>query len=170
MTDSLQVRPAVVADAAGIAAVHVQSWRETYIDQLPESTLVALDEGEFTARWITNLQSPVTDIWVAVIGGAIIGWASSSAGRDEDRPHNLELEGIYVVASHHGSGAGQGLLDAAIGHRDAYLWMAVGNDRALAFYRRNGFTPDGAVSTKHLRGTPVEVMRLVRPIPSAHVT
>jgi len=170
MTDSLHVRPAVVTDAAGIAAVHVQSWRETYVEQLPAATLTALDEAEFTARWTRNLQSGTADIWVALAGETIIGWASSSAGRDEDRPHNLELEGIYVVASHHGSGAGQGLLDAAIGHRDAYLWMAVGNDRALAFYRRNGFTPDGAVSTKALRGTPVEVMRLVRPIPSAHVT
>ena len=170
MTDSPLVRPAVVTDAAGIAAVHVQSWRETYVEQLPAATLTALDEVEFSARWTRNLQSGTADIWVAVVGETIIGWASSGTGRDERRPHDLELEGIYVVASHHGSGAGQGLLDAAIGHRDAYLWMAVGNDRALAFYRRNGFTPDGAVSTKALRGTPVEVMRLVRPIPSAHVT
>jgi len=168
MTDSPHVRPAVADDAAGIAAVHVQSWRETYSEQLPVATLTALDESEFAARWTGNLQSRGADIWVAVADGAIVGWASSSTDRDDNRPHARELEGIYVVASHHGTGAGQRLMDAAVGQRDAYLWMAVGNERALPFYRRNGFEPDGAVSTKQLRGTPVEVMRLSRPLASAH--
>jgi len=170
MTDSLHVRPALISDAAGIAAVHIQSWRETYTAQLPGATLAALDESEFAARWAGNLSGGASSVWVALIGPTVIGWASSSTGRDSDRPHPLELEGIYVVASHHGTGAGQQLMDAAIGRHNAYLWMAVGNERALAFYRRNGFAPDGALSTKELRGTPVEVMRLVRPLASAHVT
>ena len=162
MTDSLHVRPALATDAAGIAAVHLQSWRETYVEQLPASTLAALAESEFTERWAGILRGGDTAVWVAVLGPTVIGWASTGTGRDSERPHELELEGIYVVASHHGAGAGQLLIDAAIGQHDAYLWMAVGNERALAFYRRNGFAPDGTVSTKELRGTPVEVMRLTR--------
>jgi ribosomal protein S18 acetylase RimI-like enzyme len=31
----------------------------------------------------------------------------------------------------------------AIGDRPAYLWVLEGNDRAVAFYRRHGFTEDG---------------------------
>lgn len=43
----------------------------------------------------------------------------------------------------HGSGLGQALLDTAIGTEPAYLWIMAGNPRAEAFYRRNGFVPDG---------------------------
>jgi L-amino acid N-acyltransferase YncA len=111
MTDSLLVRPAVIGDAPGIAAVHVQSWRETYAAHLPAQVLADLDESEFAARWATNLQSTTIAIWVAVIGAKVVGWASVSAGRDAEQPTPLELEGIYVVASQHGTGAGQDLLD-----------------------------------------------------------
>lgn len=38
-----------------------------------------------------------------------------------------------VLASHYGSGAGQQLLDAAVGDGGAYLWIADENPRALAF-------------------------------------
>ncbi|WP_439688481.1 GNAT family N-acetyltransferase [Curtobacterium sp. SP.BCp] len=54
---------------------------------------------------------------------------------------------LYVLARAHGSGAGQALLDAALGHRSASLWVAEDNPRAQAFYRRNGFTVDGATSS-----------------------
>ena len=32
---------------------------------------------------------------------------------------------------------------AAIGESPAYLWVAEGNPRALAFYLKHGFRPDG---------------------------
>ena len=51
---------------------------------------------------------------------------------------------IYQYSRAHGSGTGQALLDAAIGDAPAYLWVAEDNPRAQAFYRRNGFVPDGA--------------------------
>jgi hypothetical protein len=48
------------------------------------------------------------------------------------------------MASLHGSGSGQGLLDAVIGTEPAFLWTAELNPRAQSFYRRNGFVADGA--------------------------
>lgn len=50
---------------------------------------------------------------------------------------------IYVLASEYGSGAAQALLDATLGDSPASLWVADPNPRAQAFYRRNGFLPDG---------------------------
>ncbi len=35
------------------------------------------------------------------------------------------------------------MLDAVIDDGPALLWVAKDNPRAQAFYRRNGFTPDG---------------------------
>jgi ribosomal protein S18 acetylase RimI-like enzyme len=48
-----------------------------------------------------------------------------------------------LVKAPHGSGLGQGLLEAAIGTEFAALWVAEENPRAQAFYRRNGFAFTG---------------------------
>ncbi|WP_354962164.1 GNAT family N-acetyltransferase [Arthrobacter sp. Bi83] len=54
-----------------------------------------------------------------------------------------ELWGIYLLSAYHGSGLGQRLLEATIGTENAMLWVAQDNPRAQAFYRRNGFSPNG---------------------------
>lgn len=156
------VRAALVSDAEGIALVHLQSWREAYGHLVPAETLAGLDTDERSARWVSILAVGATEVFVALDGARVVGWASASAGRDPDAPRARELEGIYVLASHHGSGAGQRLLDASIGVEPAFLWVAEDNPRALAFYRRNGFAPDGVATSKPLAGTPVAVLRLVR--------
>jgi L-amino acid N-acyltransferase YncA len=162
MSGNLVIRQATVSDAAGIARVHVQAWRETYAHLLPEETLADQREEPRAARWREKVGDDTTDVWVALDEDAIVGWASASPGRDSDAPHPLELEGIYVLADHYGTGAGQALLDAIIGTKSAYLWMAADNPRAAAFYRRNGFAHDGTVEARPLAGTPISVVRLVR--------
>ena len=54
-----------------------------------------------------------------------------------------QLGRLYVLPRRHGTGLGQALLDLALGVDPAYLWIMAGNPRAEAFYRRNGFVPDG---------------------------
>ncbi|QEO10327.1 GNAT family N-acetyltransferase [Protaetiibacter larvae] len=156
------VRAAVVADAHGITRVHHTAWRETYTRLLPEGALDVLDEDAFATRWASIIDDDVTSVHVAERGGEIVGWCSASAGRDEDRPRDAELEGIYVLASEYGTGTGQALLDAAIADRPAYLWVADDNPRARAFYARNGFHPDGVNDVHHLLGHPLPAVRLVR--------
>ena len=60
---------------------------------------------------------------------------------------SLQLEKLYSRPAALGTGVGQALLDAAIGDAPAYLWLVDGNARAAAFYRRNGFRPDGVETT-----------------------
>ena len=156
---TLVVRRAQTDDAAAIAAVHVQSWRETYAHLLPAPALAALDVSARAERW-TDIIAGGTAVWVAVDGARVVGWASVSTGHGQ--PRDVELEGIYVLASHHGKDIGPQLLTAALGESAAYLWVAVDNPRALAFYRRNGFEPDGATKVEQLLDSPVPVQRLVR--------
>ncbi len=82
----------------------------------------------------------------ACLGGRRAGrcFAWTAPSRDEPPVRELELVGLYLLAAHHGTGLGQDLLDAALGERPASLWMAEDNPRAVAFYARSGFTPDGA--------------------------
>ena len=158
----LVVRPAVLADAEEIARVHIASWRETYTRLVPTGALDDLDVDARAERWSEIIGDERTAVCVAEHDGVVIGWASASPGREVGAPRDLELEGIYVLAAEHGGGAGQALLDAAVGDRPAYLWSAADNPRAQAFYRRNGFVDDGTRSEHPLAGHPVEIARFVR--------
>ena len=150
------IRRAQVADAPGIARVHWDSHQTTYVGpgRVARDKVEALTMVIRVSFWTANLAIandvyPPPEgfhrmaIWVAEVDGEIVGWANTSTGRDADRPRDLELEGLYVLDAHHGTGVGQALLDAAVGDRPAYLWVLADNPRARAFYRRNGFEPDG---------------------------
>ncbi|MDR6613014.1 GNAT family N-acetyltransferase [Leifsonia sp. 1010] len=156
------VRRATVDDARGIAEVHVTAWREAYAGHMPAEFLASMDVGSRAEGWTRILERGETDAFVAERDGTIVGWATAGRGRDDDAPRDRELEGIYLLASAYGSGAGQRLLDAAIGDAPAYLWVMDGNGRAEAFYRRNGFTRDGATMTHPAGDATVLAVRLTR--------
>jgi len=67
-----------------------------------------------------------------------------------------------VLAARHGSGVGQALLDNAVKSSAAFLWVVADNPRSQAFYRRNGFVPDGATAVYPLLGVDIGIVRLVR--------
>lgn len=150
------IRPALIADAPGIARVHWDSHRTTYVEtgRVARERVEAWTMVDRIRAWtvhlaIANDVYPAPEgfhrmaIWVAEVDGEAVGWANTSAGRDADGPRDLELEGLYVLDPHRGTGVGQALLDAAVGDRPAYLWALADNPRAHAFYRRNGFVLDG---------------------------
>jgi ribosomal protein S18 acetylase RimI-like enzyme len=159
---TIEVRAATPADARGIADVHVRAWQEAYAHLLPAEDLARLNVEQRERRWVEILTLAHALTCVAVDNGTVVGFANSEPGRDADSPRELELPSIYVLASHHGSGAGQQLLDAVLGERPAYLWVADDNPRARAFYARNGFRPDGTTKIGALAGTDVLEARLVR--------
>ncbi len=142
------LRTATPADAPTIAELHVATWRETYNHLLPEDYFT---EGHLQGRhkmWNHILGNPRDEWRVAVAerDGGIIGFAFAGPAFDPeslDMPRELQVYNLYVSAAQHGMGAGQALLDAVIGPRLAMLWVAKGNPRAVAFYRRNGFEFDG---------------------------
>lgn len=151
------IRPALVADAPGIARVHWDSHQTTYVEpgrvdrERVEAWTMVIRISFWTANLaIANDVYPVPDgfhhqaIWVAVVDDEIVGFAATSIGHERGAPRELQLEAIYVLEGHHGTGVGQALVDSAIGDRPAYLWALDDNPRAHAFYRRNGFELDGA--------------------------
>ena len=159
---TVTVRRATVDDARGIAEVHVTAWRETYAGRMPADFLASLDVDRRAVGWARILERGETDAFVAERDGTIVGWATAGRGRDDDAPRDRELEGIYLLASAYGSGAGQQLLDAAVGDAPAYLWVMDGNGRAEAFYRRNGFTRDGATMTHPSGDATILAVRMTR--------
>ena len=164
----IAVRRADAVDAPDVAHVQVTGWHEAYTGRMPQSILDNLNVDRSTRWWHTIISGgqPLDapgEVWVAESDGVIDCFESVGASRDDDtRPGERELYAIYVLAEHYGSGAGQALLDAAIGRAAASLWVLEDNPRARAFYERNGFRPDGSVKDDDRWGEPVREVRLVR--------
>ncbi|MDU0344806.1 GNAT family N-acetyltransferase [Microbacterium sp. KSW2-29] len=169
MSDLL-VRAATPGDSRCIATVHVQSWREARTEQVPAALVEQLDVELSEWRWAARLRGETPrggerlgDTWVALADGHVIGFSSGGPTRDADRPRSEpELYALYVLASHYGTGAGAALLEAAIGTGAASLWVLSDNERAIAFYLKHGFAPDGAVRTDGRWGGSLTELRLTR--------
>ena len=150
----MAVRDAVLGDEVGIARVHVDSWRETYGNLLDNRFFGQEMFERRLSFWRDYLKmSPRRGrMAVAVDAERAVGFANSGASVGPDAEHGhavvrpLTLFSLYLVAAEHGTGVGQMLLDAAIGHEPAQLWVLAANHRAIAFYERNGFDFDGAES------------------------
>ena len=147
------LRPAVLADAAAIGAVHVESWRETYSGLLPDAMLAELSVERWAAMWEDLLGDPGTAekmaILVAENEGRIVGIGGCGPQRDKALAKSGftgEFGMIYVLRSHQGRGLGRSIMTslarslAKLGHAKASLWVFRENERARRFYERLGGT------------------------------
>lgn len=163
------IRLAEINDADAYVRTHTQALIETYTPIMPpEYAAGRLAEiPEWVARRTAAFTQMHADLasglvpdrthWVAVDdAGSIVGVAASGIGQPPwehllhlpEPPIDHQLDHIYTLAAAHGSGLGQRLLETALPDgKGAYLWVLNGNPRAEAFYRRNGFVPDGFATT-----------------------
>ena len=162
MTQFAVIAP-TISHADEIARVHVQCWKEAYFGLLPAQFYGDDALRRRRQRWTSVLsQGAIPEhLRIATTGDTIIGIAQAGPARGGDPARELELYMIYITSDHYGSGAGQALLDAVLGQEPAQLWVAEENPRAIAFYRRNGFAPDGERKVDADANDLVEI-RLVR--------
>jgi GNAT superfamily N-acetyltransferase len=165
----IEIRRAGVADAEAGAWCQLKCWLEAYAELLDPGRLAERtgDIDRRIERWTSRLEEGVLR-WVAInpdpeaaMQDRVIGFASPGPTRDDDAPTPLELYAIYVREKWWGSGLAQRLMDVAIGKEPASLWVLDGNERAKAFYRRQGFVEDGAPIDEPFFGVPE--IRMVRP-------
>lgn len=139
----VEIRPATVGDAVGIAHVHVQAWHETYTGLLSQAELDGRTVPRLTERWL-NILAPErvhTTTHVAVVAGTIVGFANQGRPRDAVAVFaEAELFALYLLAAWHGRGIGRALMQAAcnsaraIGAQSIGLWVLVGNACGRHFY------------------------------------
>jgi L-amino acid N-acyltransferase YncA len=137
------VRRASLDDVEAVGHVHYAAHVETYSGKFPEGVIESFPVSARARMWTRFLNEDLGELWVAECEGRVVGFASTGSPREESPSRDLELGSIYLLASHHGSGLGQELLDVALSGRRASLWVLDDNPRAHAFYVRNGFSPDG---------------------------
>jgi len=140
------IRQATQEDAAGIARVHVDTWRTTYRGIVPEDYLANMSYEESEKRWAGRLSDSEakTRIYVAEdAAGHIAGFVCGGPDRDNDPVYKSELYAIYILEGYHGQGIGRRLTLALVeallqmGLDSMILWVFAVNP-ARRFYEALG--------------------------------
>ena len=142
----IAIRRARLADAPGIAAVHVATWRSAYADILPETVLTKLSEPRLTHYYEHGIRLGLA-VHVAATYGRngeppVLGFCSASRSR-ESRLGDGEIETLYMLDDYQNRGLGGQLLRNAarhlwqIGCRSVYAWVLRENPSRY-FYQRLG--------------------------------
>ena len=140
------IRQATLEDAAGIARVHVDTWRTTYRGIVPEEYLANMSYEESEKRWADRLSDSEgkTCIYVAEgEAGQIVGFVCGGPDRDNDPVYQSELYAIYILQGSHGQGIGRRLTLAMVegllqmGFDSMILWVFAVNP-ARRFYEALG--------------------------------
>lgn len=156
------LRPATPADAEACAQIHHSVWVDTYADLLPASHWETDTVERRTGSWRRWLADGAPFV-VAETEARVVGFALAREGREVGTfspVRDRELYSLYVLTPHHGTGAGQALLDAVVPPGSpCQLWVAELNPRARRFYERNDFVPDGA---RFVDDTGIAEVRYVR--------
>ncbi|CAG9180091.1 GNAT family N-acetyltransferase [Cupriavidus pinatubonensis] len=137
---------ATAADADLIAAMHTESWRQTYPGLLPDAYLSQTAPAERRAAWHARLhdgaEAPL-EVTLAHVDGDPAGFACLMP--DAEPAYGIYLDNLHVLPAFHGHGLGKRLL-ADCAERVATGWpgqplslyVLEGNTQAREFYRRLG--------------------------------
>ena len=144
------------AEIRGKAYVHWRSWQEAYPGLVSPEYLekLSLEKCEEIA-----FRFPENTL-VAKEGERVLGFVCYGE-RGDEAPGVGEIFALYVLAERYGIGLGRRLMDAGLAQlRDCVqirLWVLKGNARAIRFYEKCGFRPDGeeqelpALSAREIR-------------------
>jgi len=138
----IAVRKAGTEDAAAIAVVHVEAWRETYRGIVPDDFLKNLSLQRRTDQWVSMLADEGNvyhRAFVAEMDGQIVGFSNFGLAREVDLGFDGELFAIYILRMAHKQGIGRLLVEGAVrglrelGCRSMLVWVLKDNP-ARGFY------------------------------------
>ena len=143
------ITEAGAGDAAAIAAIHAESWREVYRGILPDGFLDRDVVEERRRYWDAALVNPRDGDFtlVALRGGTVRGFISVARGGEPG--YDALIESLHVMPGGRGAGLGRGLIGRAVarlideGASSVALTVYDANESAIRFYERLGGLADG---------------------------
>lgn len=149
---AIEIRPATLADAQTIAALHVACWGETYTSLAPAEILAEYTLETRLAQWRETLdgagpQQPPPNVFLALREGSAIGFSACGAQQSGilgERGYAGEFQAIYLLKEAQQLGAGRGLMRVmaqALRERGiewGSLWVLRHNFTARKFYEKLG--------------------------------
>lgn len=156
------VRLACPEDADMLGAIHYRCWMETYAGLLDERILAARSARKSADRFRSE---GCRNMLVALSGETAVGFCGFDPARAGQRdPSEGEIYGLYVLKEQQGRGMGSLLVQTALkklqneGFSSVFLWVLASNRKAVSFYERQGFMPDGE-KTAVMLDIPVRELR-----------
>jgi ribosomal protein S18 acetylase RimI-like enzyme len=151
------LRPALPEDVEPLAALKLETFRETFLDGFgipyPPADLALFEAASYSPAAVAGeLADGERKNWVVEADGRLIAYAQVGPCKlphPEVRQGEGELYQVYVRADAQGLGLGKRLLTTALDHlaatRPGSIWLGVwsGNHKAQAVYRKIGFDKVG---------------------------
>jgi len=157
-----ELRLATPRDALKIADLQIAAWRAAFLPLLPDGFQIPPRE-QFLIMGQRTLAEPEVERTVAT-ADRVVGFLSHGPSRDEGAPARVgEVRALFVHPEAWRHGVGAALVANALerlrgeGFREATLWSFRDNQRANAFYERQGFEPDGASQAREAFAGTVEI-------------
>ena len=157
------IRKAKFEDAAEIANVHINSWREAYQDLLPQDFLNdrPLHFKNRYELWKKVTQNSQMTYVAESKESGVVGFINGDSARDEKFKGQVEVFCIYLLKKFHGQGVGFRLLkkffETSIekGFHQSYLWVLKDNP-TIKFYEKAGASFTGDIIKDNIGGIEVE--------------
>jgi ribosomal protein S18 acetylase RimI-like enzyme len=156
----MTIRPATPKDAAKISALLAASWHRTYndlmgVEQVNELTSVA----HAPDKLIAEICDPSIITLVAIDENPLVQGVVKVEKRENSE---LYLDRLHIQPSDFGTGLADQLFNAALKaagpHQNISLEVLQGNDRAIGFYVKRGFS---VTKTLDANGTALGVPTLL---------
>ncbi|GAB3820571.1 GNAT family N-acetyltransferase [Kribbella italica] len=146
----IAVRPATLDDVDAVREVGLKTWPVAY-DGLASPEFVT--DG-LAAWWSREAVERGIARGITLVAEGPAGEIVGMTGLGQEEGFWVMWK-LYVLPDHQGSGVGKALLDAAIaalppGTSELLLDVLVGNEKAIGFYRRNGFGPAARTPSRDL--------------------
>ena len=133
----MKIRHAAQSDFQAMAAIHIESWKDTYSDVLPAEFLDWKINRVFLKHW-NEVEIQNEDIILVAEENLVIGFIAVWC-----RPIPF-IDNLHVRPSNRSKKVGSALMSAVVkelinhGHKTAYLWVFESNQKAIQFYERLG--------------------------------
>ncbi|KPU44362.1 protease synthase and sporulation negative regulatory protein PAI 1 [Oxobacter pfennigii] len=153
---NITFRQCVSDDIYTLQNFSYRTFNETYINMNTSSNMKAYLEEAFD---VNKLRGELADsnslFYFLYADGELAGYLKlneSAAQTDINDLQSIEIERIYIANEFQGKGLGGVLINKAIDiakmRKKSYLWLGVWekNDKAILFYKKNGFEEIGTHS------------------------
>lgn len=146
--------------------MHSRSRQEAYAGLVPADALARVTPEQQAMVWRERLAGlPEQHAGLVVEHDAVVvGFALAQLSPES----GAELNAIHVLPHQQGTGAGQALMDVVVdafchwGVAEAHLHVIEGNERAQAFYLRNGWRLCGPAGSHEVGGAVVPILEYRR--------
>ncbi|MCC9621895.1 GNAT family N-acetyltransferase [Thalassospira sp. MA62] len=142
-----------VTDVEALRHISIQTFTETFARHNTEEHLNAyLEKAYATEQLKRELAHPDSHFYFAHVDGELAGYLKVNVRDAQSEPmgaDTIEIERIYVFEAFQGHGVGKALFIKAtelakeLHKRKMWLGVWERNERAIRFYRRNGFEQTG---------------------------